>query len=272
MFAGYMTNAWIAGTIVAAVTATIGFFAVSRHQTFAAHAIPHGSFAGAAASILLGVNLYFGLSVFSLIAAGLVALGARRGRSDAATAVSLAGFLALGAAMLSWSSSYDSAVTSLLFGQILGVSRGQIAIVASVGAAAVVFVTTNFRPLLYSTVAPGIARTSGVRTGLLDGGFLIAMALVATLAVPVVGALLAFTLMIAPAAAVRLIEPRPLRALALTVTISLLTMWISIAGAFVTDWPVGFFVGMVGATSYAVARLIARRLVSDPGQQVVLAH
>ena len=47
MFSSLMMNTWIAATIVALIAGAIGFFAVLRGQSFAAHAIPNGAFAGA---------------------------------------------------------------------------------------------------------------------------------------------------------------------------------------------------------------------------------
>ena len=48
MFTGLMLNTWIAASIVAVLAGVLGFFAVLRGQSFAAHAIPNGAFAGAA--------------------------------------------------------------------------------------------------------------------------------------------------------------------------------------------------------------------------------
>ena len=51
-----MTNAWLSGTIVAALAGAVGFFVVLRGASFAAHAIPNGAFAGAAGANLIGWN------------------------------------------------------------------------------------------------------------------------------------------------------------------------------------------------------------------------
>ena len=80
MFAGFMMNAWTIATIVAVVAGVVGFFVVLRGSAFPAHAIPNGAFAGAAGASLLGISTLVGLAVFSLLGAlGIGALG-RRGR------------------------------------------------------------------------------------------------------------------------------------------------------------------------------------------------
>jgi zinc/manganese transport system permease protein len=76
------------------------------------------------------------------------------------------------------------------------------------------------------------------------------MALATSMTVPVVGALLMFSLMIGPAAAARSVTARPGVALALSVAIALATVWISIALSYRTNWPLGFFVGVAGAVFY----------------------
>jgi zinc/manganese transport system permease protein len=72
--------------------------------------------------------------------------------------------------------------------------------------------------------------------------------------VPVVGALLMFSLMIGPAAAARSVTARPGAALALSVAIALATVWISIALSYRTNWPLGFFVGVAGAVFYLLGQ------------------
>ena len=126
MFSSFMVNAWLIGSIVAIVAGVVGFFVVMRGSAFAAHAIPNGAFAGAAGANLLGVNPLVGLGVFSLAAALGIAELSRRGRADAVTALALVMMLALGAAFLSQSTEYEPAIFSLLFGEILGVSTGQL--------------------------------------------------------------------------------------------------------------------------------------------------
>src|SRR5262249_56655760 len=99
MFTGLMSNTWIAASIVAVIAGITGFFAVLRGSTFAAHAIPNGAFAGAAGASLLGINIIWGLAVFSVGGAlGIGALGEARGRraaSDVVTALALVVMLGL---------------------------------------------------------------------------------------------------------------------------------------------------------------------------------
>ena len=258
MFASFMTTAWIGGTIVAVLAGAIGFFVVLRGDSFAAHAIPNGAFAGAAGANLVGVDPLVGLVAFAVAAALGIGATSRHVRNDVATALALVSMLALGAAFLTLSSQFEPSVNALLFGEILGVSPSEIVPVAAVGALVALALVALYRPLVYTSVAPTLAETRGVRSRLVESAFLVVLALATALTVPVVGALLAFALMIGPPAAARALARRPGRALALSVALSLATVWISIAGSFESNLPIGFFVGVVGALFYVAARLGAR--------------
>jgi zinc/manganese transport system permease protein len=264
MFSGFMVNAWMIGTIVAIVAGVVGFFVVLRGAAFPAHAIPNGAFAGAAGANLLGVNPLLGLGVFSLGAALGIGRLARRGRADAVTALALVMMLALGAAFLSQSTEYEPEIFSLLFGEILGVSRGQIVPVAALGLVCIVTVGLLYRRLLLTSIAPDVAAAQGLRPELINTVFLIVIACATTMTVPVVGALLIFTLMIGPPAAARTVTDRAEVAVALSVLLALLTVWAALACSYTTNWPVGFYVSVVSAGWFALGRGFAawRRGVS----------
>jgi len=254
MFSGFMVDAWVAATIVAVVAGVVGFFTVLRGSAFAAHAIPNGSFAGAAGAGLIGAGTLLGLGVFAFAGAVLIALLGRRGRHDVATALALVAMLGLGALFVSWSTQYASQIYSLLFGEILGVSASQLVPTAALAAACVLAIALMHRPLLLASLLPDIARARGLDSFRMELAFLTVMALATTMTVPVVGTLLIFALMIGPPAAARVLTDRPLLAMALSVAVALLTAWGAIAAAYATDYPVGFFVGAASAACFAAAR------------------
>jgi zinc/manganese transport system permease protein len=258
MFSGFMTNTWEIATVVAIVAGVVGFFVVLRGVAFPAHAIPNGAFAGAAGANLIGINPLIGLGVFSVCAAlGIGSLG-RRGRADAVTALALVMMLALGAAFLSQSTQYEPEIFSLLFGEVLGVSSGEILPVVILGLVCVITVAVLYRRLMLTSIVPEIAEAKGLRPHRVELIFLLVVACATTMTVPVVGALLIFTLMIGPPAAARCLTDRPGPALFCSVGIALVTVWVAIASAYETNWPVGFFVGVFSAVAYAAGRTYSR--------------
>ena len=271
MFTGLMLNTWITASVVAVIAGMTGFFAVLRGSTFAAHAIPNGAFAGAAGATLLGLNVIWGLAVFALGGAlGIGALGAesrgRRARTDVVTALVLVVMLGLGALFLSVGTSYAEETYALLFGEVFGISRGEVLPIVGLGVVAAVAIGVAFRPLMLTSALPEVAEASGVSTRRAELYFLVVMALAAAMTVPVVGALLMFSLMIGPAAAARSVTARPGVALGLSVVIALVTVWLSIALSYRTNWPLGFFVGALGAVFYLVG--LGARAVGGRGAEI----
>ncbi|MGH9088415.1 MAG: metal ABC transporter permease [Acidimicrobiales bacterium] len=254
MFAGYLLNAWEAATIVAIVAGVVGFFTVLRGSAFAAHVLPNGAFAGAAGAVLLGANSIVGLGVFSLAGAGMISGLGRRARSDVATALTAVAMLALGDLFLSRTTEYAPEIFSLLFGEVLGVSSNELLPTAAIAAGCIVAVAVLYRPLLLSSVAPEVAESRGISARWMDLAFLVVVALVTTMAVPVVGSLLIFSLLIGPPAAARSFTSRPPVAIALSVAVSLITVWAAIALSYESNLPIGFFVGAMSAVAYAAGR------------------
>jgi zinc/manganese transport system permease protein len=255
MLSGFMVNAWVVAGIVAVVAGAVGFFVVLRGSAFVADALPTGAFAGAAGASLIGVNTLVGLGVFSVLGAlGIGWLG-RRSRHDVATALTLVMMLGLGALFLSFSSQYAPEIYSLLFGEVLGIGTNEIVPVAILGTVSVAALVVLYRPLLLTSVMPALGESRGVRPARIETLFLVVLALATSMALPVVGALLIFSLMIGPPAAARSFTDRPALAIGLSAVIALGTVWAAIAVSYQTNWPVGFFVGMLSAGWYAIGRI-----------------
>jgi zinc/manganese transport system permease protein len=255
VFTGLMLNTWIAATAVAVIAGVTGFFAVLRGSTFAAHAIPNGAFAGAAGASLLGLNAIVGLAVFSVAGALGIAGLSRRARHDVATALTFVLMLGLGALFVSWSTEYAQQAYSLLFGEVFGVSAGEVTPIIALGAVSIALIIAMFRPLLLSSAMPEVAAAHGLSPQRMEVAFLLVIALATAMTVPVTGALLMFSLMIGPAAAARSFTASPVVALALSIGIALVTVWLGIVLSYRTDWPLGFFVGLTGAAFFLLGKI-----------------
>lgn len=254
MFSGFMTNTWAAATVVAVVAGILGFFTIMRGAAFIAHAVPNGAFAGAAAASLLGLDPILGLAVFAVGGALGISWLSRRGRSDVVTALALVLMLGMGALFLSMTQEYSSEIFALLFGEIVGVSRAELLPILLLGVVCVTALLVWFRPLLLSSAVPEIAEARGISARRVEVYFLLVLALATSMTVPIVGALLMFSLVVAPAGAARSLTAEPLAAMALSVGIALIVVWAAIALAYLSNWPIGFFVGTLGATAFGLAR------------------
>jgi zinc/manganese transport system permease protein len=137
------------------------------------------------------------------------------------------------------------------------------------GAVSIAAIIVMFRPLLLSSALPEAAEARGLSARRMDLAFLLVMALATSMTVPVVGALLMFSLMIGPAAAARALTARPFLAMTLAVVIALVTVWTGIAISYGTNWPLGFFVGVMGAVFFLFGQgyaRVRRRLVRPASQ------
>ena len=258
----FMQDAWIAGTAVAVLSAFVGFFVVLRGASFAAHAVPRASFAGAAGAVLVGGDTLLGLAIFSALSAlGIASLSSRRDQGQI-TALVLMAALGLGSLFLAIGNAYAPEVYALLFGQIVGISRTDALGILALLLLTLVATGFLYRPLLWSSVVPDVAEAKGVPRRRMDILFQLLVALAATAAVPVVGALLSISLMVGPAAAATYFGRSPQQVLGIGVAIGVLSVWFSLVFAYDTNLPVGFFVAAVTAVFYGLGRLWA--LMASP--------
>jgi zinc/manganese transport system permease protein len=273
----FMRNALLAGTIVALVAGVIGYFMVLRRESFAGHTLANIGFAGAAGAALVGVSPIVGLIAFGLLgAAGVGALGERslrgRRRTDIAIGAILTLALGLGVLFERLSSAKAASVYAILFGSALGVSEADLRAIALTAVITLLGVMLIARPLLFATLDPEVAAARGVPVRLLSYIYLALLALAVAQAIQVVGALLIFALLVAPAAAAQRLTARPGLGLGLSVVIALLVTWLGLTVAYFTPYPVGFFITSFAFAAYLLARLaqiFARRILvhgeTDPG-------
>lgn len=252
-----MVNTWVAASLVAVVAGVVGFFVVLRGSAFAAHALPNGGFAGAAGAGLIGASTIAGLGVFSFLGALGIAWLSRRGRRDAVTALTLVVMVSTGALFLSFSVEYAPEIFSLLFGEVLGISRSELWPIAALAVTCLAVVAGCFRPLLLSSAFPDVGEAQGVSSSRMEILFLLVVAMATTVTVPIVGTFLMFSLMVAPSGTARSIATRPGTAIAWSVGIALATVWLAIFSSYETNWPIGFFVGAFGAFAYAAGGLFS---------------
>lgn len=253
----FMQNAYAAGTIIAIVSAVVGFFVVLRGLSFAAHALSHIGFAGATGAVVLGTDPLFGLLAFTIVAGlAMGALGERLRGRDVAIGIILAFSLGLGALFLSLYTRYATQAYNILFGTILGVSQGDVLVSFILGIIVILAIAAVYRPLLFSSVDPEVAAARGVPVEVLGVGFLVIVAVAVAEAVQVVGVLLIFTLLVAPAATAGYVTTRPARAVALSIVLALVETWVGITLAYYSKFPVSFYISALGFALYVAARFL----------------
>jgi zinc/manganese transport system permease protein len=261
----FVQNAFLAGSLVAIMAAVIGYFVVLRAQAFAGEALADIGFAGATGAAILGISSLLGMLGLALLAAiGMGALGERvRGR-DIEIGMVLSFALGLGVLFLSiyiQNGANANAGVGVLFGSILTVTRKDVIITLITSTATLLILALLFRPLLFASVDPEVAQARGVPVRLLSIIFLLLLAVATAEAVLVIGVLLVFALLIAPAAAAEHLTRRPLTAIIFSVILGLTFTWGGLILAFVgtgRHLPVSFYISVMAALTYFASMLIAR--------------
>jgi zinc/manganese transport system permease protein len=232
----FAQHALLAATLVGISCGVIGPFVVSRHLAFAVHGTAELSFTGAAAGLVVADDAVAGALVGSLVVAGAFgALSARDRERDASIGVLLAFGLGAGIYLLGQYKGFATAATNILFGQIFGISQGQLGLLLGVSVVVIVAVAVMFRPLLFASVDPDVAAARGVRTRLLGVVFLFLLAVTVTEAAQIVGTLLVLSLTITPAAAAQRLSSRPGQVLGLSVLFALASADLGVIGSL--QWP-----------------------------------
>jgi zinc/manganese transport system permease protein len=261
----FIQNAFLAGTLVALVTGVIGYFVVLRSQAFASDSLSHIGFAGATGGPVFGLSSLVGMLILTMLSAlGMGALGERvRGR-DVETGMVLAFALGLGVLFtgLYASGKNASATVSALFGSILSVDRGDVLTTFIATVLVLSLLVVLFRPLLFASVDPEVALARGVPIRLLSTLFLLLLAVTIAIAIQVVGALLVFALLIAPAASAACYTAQPLTSIVLSVVLAVAITWIGLLLAVLGPGgyylPASFYISTLATLVYFLSVLISR--------------
>jgi zinc/manganese transport system permease protein len=256
----FMVNALEAASVVAVMAALVGWFMVLRDETFAGHTLSMMSFPGAAAAALAGLPLAVGYFAFCGVGAVIIAGAAeaagpaRRSQRSAIIGSVGAGALAVGYLLLSLYGGVLESLESLLFGSILGVTRGQVLTLTLVAGCVLAFLAVAGRPLFFASVDGPLARASRVPVRSLALAFLLVLGLAVAATVQITGVLLVFALLVAPAGIARELTARIGLGLALSVLLGLLIAWLGLGLSYYTNYPPGFFSTTLAITLFALAR------------------
>jgi zinc/manganese transport system permease protein len=260
----FMVHALEAGTIVAVFAAAVGWYMVLRRQSFAGHTLSLMAFPGATGAALIGIPVSLGYYLAcgtAAIAMGQTARAQTRGFGSETAVIGTVQTvgLAAGYLFLSLNSAILSGTETLLFGTFLGVTESQVLTLLVIAVVSLVVLAAGARPLLFSTVDRELARASGIPVATLDVLFLLLLALAVAATSQITGVLLVFAVLVAPPAAAQQLTSRPLAGLLLGIVFALLVVWLGLAAAYFSPWPVGFYTTSFAFAVYVIARLVASR-------------
>ncbi|BBZ26912.1 putative ABC-transporter transmembrane protein [Mycolicibacterium madagascariense] len=272
----FVRNALIAATLVAVTAGLIGPVVIMRDLAFAVHGSAELAFTGAAAGLVAADDPILGALLGSLVVATAIGfLGHRERERNSAIGVILAFGLGVGVYLLSLYKGFATAATNILFGQIFGVSPGQITLLVVIAAGVLIVMAVLYRPLLFASVDPELAAARGVPTRLVGLLFVYVLALTVTEAAQIVGTLLVLSLAITPAAAASRLSARTPVVIALSIAIALIAADGGLLLSLVhPEVKASVLISTISFAMYVAARLAARWAgpALDARRRLALAH
>ena len=205
----FIVRALLAAVIVGVVCSVLGVYIVLRGMAFLGDAMAHTILPGIVVAYFLGWPLAVGALIMGVLTALGIGFLTRRAalQEDTAIGVIFAGFFALGVALLSLgASSVDLA--HFLFGNLLGVSTGDLLITAALGGLVLLLIFLFYKEFLVLSFDPLLATTLRLPTTFLHYLLLLLIAVTIVVALQVVGVALMLAILVTPAAAASFITHR----------------------------------------------------------------
>ncbi|MDE0546387.1 metal ABC transporter permease [Microbacterium sp. C7(2022)] len=259
IFALVSNSVW-AGAVLGLVGGLIGVFVIQRDMAFAVHGISELSFAGAAAALLIGVDVVTGSIVGSLIAAAIIGwLGARARDRNSIIGVLMPFGLGLGILFLALYDGRSASSFSLLTGQIVSVQSDQLGWLIVISAFVLIALLLVWRPLRFDSLDPQSAAARGVPNTAVSLTFMLLLGLTVAVAVHIIGALLVMALLVTPAAAAMRVASGPLAVPLLAALFGFVSAVGGILLAIAGTLPVSPYITTLSFAIYIVCRVIGAR-------------
>jgi manganese/iron transport system permease protein len=249
----FMQRALVASLIVGVLCSVLGCYVVLKSMAFLGDALAHAILPGVAVAYLVGGNLLAGALVAALLVAFAVSFFTHEGtlKEDTAIGILFSAALSLGVVLISTIRTYATDLTHILFGNVLGVSRGDLILTGALAAVTLATVVALYKELLLVTFDPVLAHTLRRRPGLIRTLLLVLLALTVVVSLQTVGVGLVAAMLVTPGATAYLLTRRlstmMLVAAAVGAVASVVGLYLSYylnvaSGAAVVLTATGFFV------------------------------
>ncbi len=263
MLDDFLTRALLAGLAVALATGPLGCFVVWRRMAYFGDATAHAAILGVALALGFQISIFLGTMLVALVMAMVVSVLAGRGWAmDTTLGVLAHSALAFGLVAVSFLPAVRVDLTAYLFGDILAVSRFDLAVIAAGSALVLGLIFWRWSGLLTATLSEDLAHASGIDPGRERMVLTLALAVVVAVALKIVGALLIAALLIIPAAPARNLARSPEQMALVAIVIGGVSVWGGLQLSLFQDTPSGpsivVFAALIFAASTVGAALVQR--------------
>lgn len=272
MLDDFLLRAWLAGLGIAIMAGPLGCFVIWRRMAFFGDTMAHSALLGIALALLLGVHLFAGVFAITLaVALSLFALQRRvRLSADVLLGILAHSSLALGLIALATMDGVRIDLMGFLFGDILAVSRTDLAIVYGGGAIVLLVLVLIWNDLLATTVSPDLARAERRNTDRAELAFMVLMAILIAAALKIVGVLLITSLLVIPAATARLLAATPERMAAYAALVGLLSVSGGLSGSLAWDTPSGPSIVAAALGLFLISLLAGSAILATRGRSGIV--
>ena len=258
----FQQRALLGGILAALMASTVGTWLVLRGMSFFGDAFVHGVIPGVAAAVVLDINPLLGAAVAAAVMVAAIELVQRKTILGEDTSIGLlfVGMLALGVVIISQLDSYAGSLTSILFGDALGVTNADIVSQLIVLAAVLVISLVLYRPLVALSLNRDKAELLGMRPGLAHAALLVLIALAVIGSYQSVGTLLVFGLLVGPPATASLLSRTISRMMLIAAGVGVFSVWMGLT--------LSYYLGTAASATMALVPIVLFFLVLTT-QQVI---
>lgn len=261
MMPDFIVYALLAGLSLALVAGPLGSFVVWRRMSYFGETLAHAALMGIAIGILLEVNLQASILLVCLLSAGCLILLERKQvvAMDALLGIMAHAALALGVVLLSLSPRARINLEAYLFGELLTISTGDLVWVMLTCGLVILILWRCWNDFLSVTVHRELAMIEGINADRMHALLILLMALVAAVAMKIVGVLLITALLIIPPSAARQIARTPEQMALLAAVFGAGSVALGLLAAFLLDVPVGPAIVVLAAVVFLVLHSLPSR-------------
>jgi ABC-type Mn2+/Zn2+ transport system permease subunit len=245
----FFTRGVIASVLVGGVCGLLGVYIILRGMSYIGHGLSHAVFGGAVASYIMNFNFYLGATIWGFVSALIINQMAKRNKikADAAIGVVTTAGFAIGVLLISLNRSYVRNFEALLFGNILGITNQDIAVIVLVTIITGTFIFFFQKRLLFTVFDRETAQVYGVSTNLIDTLFSLVLAGVVIASMSSIGVTLLASAIVAPAISARMLTNNFLKMIVLSCGIGIATAFLGMYASFYFNSSSGATIVLFGA-------------------------
>ncbi|PKB70619.1 MAG: ABC transporter [SAR202 cluster bacterium Io17-Chloro-G6] len=250
----FFVRGLIAATLVGGLCGMIGVYIVLKRMAYIGHGLSHAVLGGAVVSFVLSINFLVGATVWGFFCAQLITLTAKKRKiaADAAIGVITTASFALGIVIISRYKSFTRDFEAALFGNILGVSVGDLLAILVVTLATIAVLFVAYKYFLFATFDGEVAEFYGVPTGWIETLFSLVLAATIVVSMQVLGVLLIAGATVIPPVAARMLSDRFRTVLLVSTGLGAACGFVGIYVSYFIDVSSGASVVLVEAVVFAL--------------------